>query len=204
MMLRPCRAVYEDMVSLLHNNWMLRYSTLFAEQDFLDWYFRHERWLLPASYNALSVHLRAPDWTTVSGELPRIVHYTYNKFWFPDPKKDRSHKLICLDKLTGRNVTQSLQIARDNLQESLAHIMGRGLSGGTITGADMWSANVMAAKNLRGGSGMREQNQVMSMTVSVNSREGNVAYSSEANSGGKAPTSKGLQWSRKVAGGVQE
>ena len=45
-MLRPCKALLNHMVALLRENSWLESS----DQDFLDWYFKYDRFVLPSSY----------------------------------------------------------------------------------------------------------------------------------------------------------
>jgi len=81
-LLRPCKQVAQHMMDLVSSNKTLQFAEHHAEQSFLDWYFRYERWTLPIKYNAIAYQLRdrhgGPNVTT-SGAQPVIVHYAGDK-----------------------------------------------------------------------------------------------------------------------------
>lgn len=48
-----------------------------STQDFLDWYFKFDRWLLPIEYNSLQPMTMGNQ--TLSGTVAKIVHFTEEK-----------------------------------------------------------------------------------------------------------------------------
>lgn len=78
-LLRPCPAVAKHMMHLVTTNSTLQFSHQHAEQSFLDWYFRFERWTLPIRYNAIAYLLRDAGNMTSGGTKPVIVHYSGDK-----------------------------------------------------------------------------------------------------------------------------
>jgi hypothetical protein len=92
-LLRPCARIAEHMISLLRDHPHLRFTKNHAEQDFFDWYFRYNRFILPTTYNSIR-HLLDENNNTRGGEAPVIVHYTSKKpnFKFQTP----TDKLECL------------------------------------------------------------------------------------------------------------
>jgi hypothetical protein len=73
--LRPCRGITAHMINLLTNNQALQFANYHAEQDFFDWYFRYDRFILPTRYNSIR-HLLDPNDLNRAGDAPIIVHYT--------------------------------------------------------------------------------------------------------------------------------
>ena len=78
-LLRPCPNVAKHMMHLVATNTTLQFSHQHAEQSFLDWYFRFERWTLPIRYNAINYLLRDHGNLTSGGTKPVIVHYAGDK-----------------------------------------------------------------------------------------------------------------------------
>ena len=78
-LLRPCPAVANHMMHLVSTNKTLQFAHQHAEQTFLDWYFRFERWTLPIRYNAINYLLRDNGNLTSGGTKPIIVHYAGDK-----------------------------------------------------------------------------------------------------------------------------
>ena len=75
-LLRPCRDVATHMMNLVKKNITLQFAQGHAEQSFLDWYFRFDRWALPLKYNAIGHLLKRKGEITNAGTKPVIVHYT--------------------------------------------------------------------------------------------------------------------------------
>lgn len=86
-LLRPCPAVAKHMMHLVSTNTTLQFAHHHAEQSFLDWYFRFERWTLPIRYNAINYLLRDAGNMTSGGSKPIIVHYAGDKPMQLDPSK---------------------------------------------------------------------------------------------------------------------
>lgn len=78
-LLRPCPAVARHMMHIVSTNKTLQFAQYHAEQSFLDWYFRFERWTLPIRYNAINYLLRDGGNMTSGGTKPVIVHYAGDK-----------------------------------------------------------------------------------------------------------------------------
>ena len=74
--LRPCKNVAKHMISLVKKNTTLQFSQGHAEQSFLDWYFRFDRWTLPLKYNSIGHLLKRHGEVTNAGTKPVIVHYS--------------------------------------------------------------------------------------------------------------------------------
>jgi hypothetical protein len=91
--LRPCKAVATHMMHLVSTNTTLQFTQNHAEQSFLDWYFRFERWTLPIKYNAIGHLLRNHGDTTSSGTKPVIVHYSGAKPMILDPEAHHEQAL---------------------------------------------------------------------------------------------------------------
>lgn len=80
-LLRPCSAVAAHMIHLLESCEATQFRTGWAEQSFLDWYFKFERGTMPsARYNAIS-HLLDGEGKSADGSTPSIVHFTRRKIW---------------------------------------------------------------------------------------------------------------------------
>jgi len=92
-LLRPCRAVANHMMHLVRTNETLQFTHHHAEQSFLDWYFRFERWTLPIRYNAISYLLRDNGNITSGGTTPIIVHYAGEKPMTLQPHKHLEQRL---------------------------------------------------------------------------------------------------------------
>ncbi len=75
-LLRPCKDVASHMMDLVKRNTTLQFAQAHAEQSFLDWYFRFERWTLPVKYNAIGHLLKRQGERTTGGTKPAIVHYS--------------------------------------------------------------------------------------------------------------------------------
>merc|ERR1711871_367554 len=86
-LLRPCKPVAKHMMHLVSTNTTLQFAPYHAEQSFLDWYFRYDRWTLPIKYNAIGHKLVQKGEFTVGGTKPVIVHYTGVKPLELDPEK---------------------------------------------------------------------------------------------------------------------
>lgn len=71
-----------------------------GEQDFLDWYFKFTRWVLPHEYNSMDVtlwtHNQHGELVTTGGTKPLIVHHGTAKPFKGsiDPNRP-THKLLC-------------------------------------------------------------------------------------------------------------
>lgn len=91
-LLRPCKRIATHMMTLLNHNMKLRFQQSHAEQSFLDWYFKYDRWALPMEYNAISNLLLPPLFKTLGGNDPVIIHFTENKPFTPNEQKYPSHK----------------------------------------------------------------------------------------------------------------
>lgn len=93
-------AVAKHMQSIALNDTKLQFQDGMGEQDYLDWYFKFTRWILPGEYNSLDVtlwtHDDAGQLVTTGGIKPIIVHHGTAK-----PFEDRieptrpTHKLLC-------------------------------------------------------------------------------------------------------------
>ena len=95
--LRPCKAVAKHMMHLISTNETLQFSSGHAEQSFVDWYFRFDRWLLPAKYNAIAPLLERNGEITMGGTKPVIVHYARAKPFVltPDINHEQKFALGC-------------------------------------------------------------------------------------------------------------
>ena len=92
-LLRPCKAVAKHMMHLVRTNMTLQFAPYHAEQSFLDWYFRYDRWTLPIKYNAIGHKLVQMGDFTSGGTKPVIVHYTKVKQLELDPEKHHEQAL---------------------------------------------------------------------------------------------------------------
>jgi len=63
--IRPCQAIFAQMRAMLESNKKLQFSADHAEQSFLNWYFKYDGAILPASYNVIDAALK----TRLSGKL---------------------------------------------------------------------------------------------------------------------------------------
>ena len=73
--LRPCKAVLAHMLHLLDTDPGLRFTDTFAEQSFLEWYFKHTAHKLPMSSNANFEWLMKTGQKTAGGDEPLFVHF---------------------------------------------------------------------------------------------------------------------------------
>jgi len=79
-MLRPCQPVLEHMLSILEQDNTKHFSTEFAEQSFLSWYFEYTGYRLPMIYNA-NVNFLNASGATAGGAYPIMVHFADNKLF---------------------------------------------------------------------------------------------------------------------------
>lgn len=93
-LLRPCKAVAQHMMQLVSSNSTLQFSHSHAEQSFLDWYFRYDRWNLPIKYNAISHLLKDYGDHTAGGTAPVIVHYSVAKHYSMDLDPGLHHEQV--------------------------------------------------------------------------------------------------------------
>ena len=91
---RPCAAVMRHMIELAASDPLLQFRECSAEQDFIDYYFKYQRYVLPIEYNAIAHLLVANGTMTWAGTRPRIVHFTNHKPFTKDPSKP-GHNLLC-------------------------------------------------------------------------------------------------------------
>jgi lipopolysaccharide biosynthesis glycosyltransferase len=103
LLVRPCPAVAKHMLDLVAMNASLRFECSHAEQNFLDWYFRYERMILPPQYNSISHRLITVTSGAGAGETerprltrgglrPAIVHYTRGKPFTLNPEIYPEHR----------------------------------------------------------------------------------------------------------------
>ena len=79
-MLRPCQRVLEHMLSILEHDDTKHFSSEFAEQSFLSWYFEYTGYRLPMIYNA-NVNFLNASGATAGGADPIVVHFADNKLF---------------------------------------------------------------------------------------------------------------------------
>lgn len=79
-MLRPCQPVFEHMLSILEQDDTKHFTTEFAEQSFLSWYFEYTGYRLPMIYNA-NVNFLNASGATAGGADPIMVHFADNKLF---------------------------------------------------------------------------------------------------------------------------
>lgn len=63
-------------------------------QDFLDWYFKYDRMMLPLDYNTVP-EVGARHTKTLAGNPLKIVHFTRDKPFFRDPRVPLHSLLTC-------------------------------------------------------------------------------------------------------------
>ncbi len=63
-------------------------------QDFLDWYFKFDRMMLPLEYNTVPEQ-GATHKETLGGNPLKIIHFTRNKPFFRDPSVPLHSLLTC-------------------------------------------------------------------------------------------------------------
>jgi hypothetical protein len=80
--LRPCRHIFAQMRSLADANTMLQFRRYYAEQDFLNWYFKLDRALLPFRYNFLDVLMDQLDPALWQDEVS-VFHFVVRKMNSP-------------------------------------------------------------------------------------------------------------------------
>ncbi|PSC67076.1 glycosyltransferase family 8 [Micractinium conductrix] len=94
LLVRPCPAMLDHMLSLLDSHPKLRFTYATAEQDFLNWYFRFTGMMLPIEYNTMASDSLDGN-VTLGGRSPVVVHFTRNKpFHGPVPGKP-GHQFLC-------------------------------------------------------------------------------------------------------------
>jgi glycogenin glucosyltransferase len=85
LVVRPCRETFEHMLSLASQNVDLQFRQGWAEQDFLDWYFRYRRLMLPYVTHGVWQHLRG----TALLEETWLLHVNDPKLWSSEGAQDR-------------------------------------------------------------------------------------------------------------------
>lgn len=63
-------------------------------QDFLDWYFKFDRMMLPLEYNTVP-EVGAKHTKTLGGNPLKLVHFTRDKPFFKDPRVPLHSMLTC-------------------------------------------------------------------------------------------------------------
>ena len=96
-LLRPCKPVADHMMNLVKTNETLQFATSHAEQSFLDWYFRFDRWSLPIKYNAIATLLKDGGMKTNAGTKPVIIHYSGKKPFELTPDVNLEQKAAICD-----------------------------------------------------------------------------------------------------------
>lgn len=79
--LRPCRAIEMHMLQMPTECTYLQYRSEWAEQSFLDWYWKFERLALPPGYNMLVHWVNQQGFALDGSAPPRIIHFTRRKLW---------------------------------------------------------------------------------------------------------------------------
>ena len=97
---RPCMALAKHMQQLATSDPKLQFRDGMGEQDYLDWYFKFTRWILPGEYNSLDVtlwtHNEAGHLVTMGGVKPIIVHHGTAKPFDDKIEQARpTHRLLC-------------------------------------------------------------------------------------------------------------
>ncbi|KAK9816168.1 hypothetical protein WJX74_000229 [Apatococcus lobatus] len=79
-MLRPCPAVAKHMQALLQSQPQLHFANQGGYNDFLDWYFKRTRYILPPEWNALPSQL-INETMTLGGTQPRMLRLPDHRPW---------------------------------------------------------------------------------------------------------------------------
>lgn len=100
LLIRPCQAVEQHMLTLLEEHPKLQFVYGAAEQDFFTWYYRYTGWMLPLKYNTMasdSLVRGSPALSnlTVGGHLPVVVHYTQHKPFSGRQVGMPGHQFLC-------------------------------------------------------------------------------------------------------------
>jgi len=88
LVIEPCAATFQEMLTLLENNETLQFQFADAEQGFLNYYFQYNRLLLPPDYNFLPHQF----WNTPLRANAKVLHYTENKPFHPWVKHRPEHE----------------------------------------------------------------------------------------------------------------
>lgn len=97
LLLRPCPAVQQHMMSLLEEHPRLRFAFGAAEQDFFHWYYHYTGIRLPLEYNTMASDSLKGN-VTLGGRSPIIVHFTQNKPFKGAQAGKPGHQFLCTQK----------------------------------------------------------------------------------------------------------
>lgn len=92
--MRPCQAVAADMINLALSDEALQFRDGFAEQQFLQWYFRYSGIRLSSMYNMDFEVMQRTEHRTAGGAKPLVVHFAFDKPFDALPNDPR-YQYLC-------------------------------------------------------------------------------------------------------------